>query len=106
MLYEVITPYPGPTAGKSAKQPQSAHADLPLLAANPPDLILLDVVMPDIDGITVCRMLKEDPATRLIPIVIFDSGHNEHGLRLSIKELLELPAHKLHIVLGFVQDKA
>ena len=35
-----------------------------------PDLILLDVMMPDIDGITVCRMLKGDPATRLIPIVI------------------------------------
>jgi len=35
-----------------------------------PDLILLDVMMPDIDGITVCRMLKSDPTTRLIPIVI------------------------------------
>lgn len=40
---------------------------------DPPDLILLDVMMPDIDGITVCRMLKEDPATRLIPIVIMTS---------------------------------
>lgn len=40
------------------------------VAANPPDLILLDVIMPDIDGITVCKMLKEDPVTRLIPIVI------------------------------------
>lgn len=40
------------------------------VAASPPDLILLDVMMPDLDGITVCRMLKEDPATRLIPIVI------------------------------------
>ncbi len=35
-----------------------------------PDLILLDVMMPDIDGITVCQMLKSDPDTRLIPIVI------------------------------------
>jgi CheY-like chemotaxis protein len=43
------------------------------VAADPPDLILLDVMMPDIDGITVCRMLKEDPATRLIPIVIMTS---------------------------------
>lgn len=40
------------------------------VADDPPDLILLDVMMPDIDGITVCRMLKGDPATRLIPIVI------------------------------------
>lgn len=40
------------------------------VAAGAPDLILLDVMMPDLDGITVCRMLKNDPATRLIPIVI------------------------------------
>ncbi len=40
------------------------------VADDAPDLILLDVMMPDIDGITVCRMLKDDPATRLIPIVI------------------------------------
>lgn len=40
------------------------------VAAELPDLILLDVMMPDIDGITVCRTLKDDPKTRLIPIVI------------------------------------
>ena len=40
------------------------------VADDAPDLILLDVMMPDIDGITVCRMLKGDPTTRLIPIVI------------------------------------
>ena len=38
--------------------------------ANPPDLILLDVMMPDLDGITVCRQLKDDPTTHMIPIVI------------------------------------
>ena len=43
---------------------------LDAVAAKAPDLILLDVMMPDIDGITVCRMLKSDPATQLIPIVI------------------------------------
>jgi adenylate cyclase len=40
------------------------------VAANPPDLILLDVMMPDLDGITVCRQLKDDPTTHLIPIII------------------------------------
>jgi len=40
------------------------------VTAGRPDLILLDVMMPDLDGITVCRMLKEDRATHLIPIVI------------------------------------
>ena len=40
------------------------------IAADLPDLILLDIVMPVIDGLKVCRILKGDEATRLIPIVI------------------------------------
>ena len=38
-----------------------------------PDLILLDVVMPDLDGFTLCRQLKAEPATAEIP-VIFNTG--------------------------------
>src|SRR5437899_6717118 len=38
--------------------------------AEAPDLILLDVMMPIMDGFTVCRILKENEETRLIPIVI------------------------------------
>ena len=40
------------------------------VALEAPDLILLDVMMPLMDGLTVCRILKEDDETRLIPIVI------------------------------------
>ena len=41
----------------------------------PPELILLDVIMPDMDGIATCRLLKSDPLTNRIP-VIFISGRN------------------------------
>jgi diguanylate cyclase (GGDEF)-like protein len=37
--------------------------------ADPPDLILLDVGLPDMDGFEVCRQLKEHPSTRDIPII-------------------------------------
>src|SRR2546422_1819907 len=40
------------------------------VSAEAPDLILLDVMMPIMDGFTVCRILKENEETRLIPIVI------------------------------------
>src|SRR5262249_31871141 len=43
---------------------------LELVAADPPDLILLDVMMPVMDGFTACRLLKSRDDTRLIPIVI------------------------------------
>jgi DNA-binding response OmpR family regulator len=46
------------------------------VANNPPDLILLDIVMPDMDGYQVCQQLKASAKTQNIP-VIFLSGLNE-----------------------------
>jgi CheY-like chemotaxis protein/class 3 adenylate cyclase len=40
------------------------------VAATPPDLVLLDVMMPELDGISALRILKEDPETRLVPVVL------------------------------------
>src|SRR5574337_411513 len=40
------------------------------VAASPPDLILLDIMMPKLDGYAVCRRLKEAASTRLVPIVL------------------------------------
>lgn len=50
---------------------------LEMVAAQPPDLILLDVVMPEMNGLTVCQRLKADPRTRLIPVVILTGLHGE-----------------------------
>jgi DNA-binding NarL/FixJ family response regulator len=40
------------------------------VAAAPPDLVLLDVMMPEMDGITALRIIKSDPETKLIPVVL------------------------------------
>lgn len=52
----------------------SGSAALDFIAKTRPDLILLDIVMPDVDGFEVCRRLKESPGSASIP-VIFLTGH-------------------------------
>ena len=65
--------------------------------AHPPDLILLDIMMPDMDGYEVCRQLKDNPATSMIP-VIFVSALNdvvdqEKGLSLGAVDYITKPFH-------------
>src|SRR4030095_4179553 len=45
------------------------------VARTPPDLILLDVMMPVMDGFQACRLLKDNEETRLIPIIIMTALH-------------------------------
>ncbi len=42
---------------------------LKLLAAQVFDLVLLDVMMPEVDGFTVCRKIKEDPRLKDVPVI-------------------------------------
>ena len=41
-----------------------------IIRENPVDLLLLDVMMPEIDGYSLCRQIKENPQTRHIPVVM------------------------------------
>lgn len=62
-----------------------------------PDLILLDVMMPDITGVEVCKALKTDPATTGIPIIFItglDDAHNEQtGLSVGAVDYCTKPVH-------------
>jgi signal transduction histidine kinase len=64
------------TAGFQVCPVDSGELALASVAAKPPDLILLDINMPGMDGFEVCRRLKADPRTVDIPI-IFLSAENE-----------------------------
>jgi class 3 adenylate cyclase/CheY-like chemotaxis protein len=55
----------------------SGAEGLELVASKHPDLILLDIYMPEMDGYEVCRRLREDPATSFLPIVMVTSAGNE-----------------------------
>jgi two-component system cell cycle response regulator len=68
---------------------------LAMAAAEKPDIILLDVMMPGMDGFNVCRRLKEDPSTRHIPIVLVTAldGRSDRiaGLEAGADEFLTKP---------------
>jgi two-component system, sensor histidine kinase and response regulator len=63
-------------AGYEVMPTTSGAQALDRVAIQSPDLILLDLMMPDVDGLEVCRRLKADAATRQIP-VIFLTASNE-----------------------------
>jgi sigma-B regulation protein RsbU (phosphoserine phosphatase) len=60
-----------------------------------PDLILLDIMMPDIDGYEVCRQLKNNPATSDIPVIFLsalgDTGDKVKGLQLGAVDYITKP---------------
>jgi putative two-component system response regulator len=57
---------------------------LEAVATQEPDLVLLDIDMPRMDGLTLCSRLKSDPDLRLIPVVLLTT-HSEHDLSLGLE---------------------
>src|SRR5262245_64345442 len=61
--------------GYRTLEARNGREALEQVALEPPDLILLDVMMPVMDGFQACRLLKDDEDTRLIPIIIMTALH-------------------------------
>ncbi|HTL47333.1 MAG TPA: response regulator [Verrucomicrobiae bacterium] len=60
-----------------------------------PDLILLDVSMPGMDGYEVCQLLKKDHATAHVPVIMFTASQAEDfltkGLRAGAEDVINKP---------------
>ncbi len=65
--YEVLTAYKGSEGVEKA-------------AEEVPDIILLDIMMPDMDGFESLRRIKRDPATRGIPVIMISAVADTHSI--------------------------
>ncbi|GAB1370955.1 SpoIIE family protein phosphatase [Candidatus Kapaibacterium sp.] len=67
-----------------------------------PDLILLDVMMPDIDGYEVCKMLKNEPTLKNVPIIFLTAKHDSSdiikGFESGGVDFITKPFHKEEII--------
>ncbi len=94
--YRVKVATGGKTALELANKPETR-----------PDLILLDVMMPEMDGYEVCRRLKQNPVTQNIPVIFVtaknDVTDEERGLRLGAMDYIAKPFH-LAVVKARVQS--
>jgi CheY-like chemotaxis protein len=67
-----------------------------------PDLVLLDIMMPKLSGFEVCKMLKRDPATQHIMILMVtalnESGDIERAVSAGCNDFLSKPVNKLELL--------
>ena len=76
----------------------SGEDALQMAATHKPDLILLDVMMPGMDGFVVCEKLKADQATSAIPIIFVtaagESTNETRGLELGAEDFISKPVSR------------
>lgn len=75
---------------------------LQIVGKKPPDLILLDVMMPKMSGFEVCRRIKNDPKTGDIPVIMVTAlneyGDIERGIDSGTDDFISKPVNKLELV--------
>jgi len=88
-------------AGHLALEAGDGAQALEMARQNPPDAILLDILMPGADGYAVARALKEDPLTRPIPIMMVtalsDRESRLRGLEAGAEEFVSKPVDRLEL---------
>jgi len=81
--------------GHEVREASNAQEALQAVASAEPDLIFLDIAMPDLDGLAVCHQLKADPRLRLIPVVLLtameDRATRLMGIEAGADDFLTTP---------------
>jgi class 3 adenylate cyclase len=79
----------------------SGREALERVTADLPDLVLLDIQMPEMDGYEVCRRLRADPATRFLPVVMVTSSDTEvrvNAIEAEADDFITKPFNQLELL--------
>ena len=87
--------------GYSIVSAPTGEEALAMVAQQPPDLILLDVMMPGMDGYQVVARIKSNPATKHIPVIMLsaldDRNSRTHGLSAGAEDFLTKPVNRVEL---------
>src|SRR5436305_6301430 len=82
-------------AGFTTERAGSGREGLQAIAARPPDLLVLDLMLPHVDGLEICRRVRADAATAATPIIMLTARAEESerivGLELGADDYLAKP---------------
>ncbi|HEX6851519.1 MAG TPA: hybrid sensor histidine kinase/response regulator [Candidatus Polarisedimenticolaceae bacterium] len=85
-------------AGHAVRLAPDGRSAIAAVRERVPDIVFLDVMMPDISGLEVCRMLKADPATRMVQIVLVTAldgtPHRVEGLDTGADDFISKPVRR------------
>ena len=88
--------------GYSVSQASSGEQAIMMIKAQLPGIILLDVMMPEMDGFEVCRQLKADPETTTIPVIFISALGDEQsklqGFQVGGVDYITKPFRKVEIL--------
>ncbi len=93
--------------GFSVMKARSGHAALASLKSGIPDLFIIDVMMPNMDGFELCERLRSRTETREIPIIILSAKDDSRSVRRGIEAGANLFASKTEMhynLLSHVRD--
>lgn len=99
---ELLEAYLEDVPGVATLRATSGADALELIAQSPPDLLLLDVMMPRMSGFEVCKQLKADARTAAIPIVLVTAlnefADEQRGREVGADDFLSKPVNRHELI--------
>ncbi|HEV8630216.1 MAG TPA: response regulator, partial [Thermoanaerobaculia bacterium] len=97
VLLDVLT-----QAGHQVITASSGAVALDALVSQRPDLVLLDIMLPDVNGFDLCRQIKQRPETEFLPVILVTAHYELRDRTLSARagadDFLTYPVHRLELV--------